>query len=327
MGGIEAVIWTDVIQVVVLVSGAFLCLLIMSWNIEGGWVTIMEVATSDDKIKTFDFTFDFRTPTFWVVVLGGFAINIVVQGSDQTTIQRYLITKDESAAKKGVLINAIISVPISLLFFCLGTVLYVFFKMQPELVDATVIEGDSIFPFYIVTQLPDGISGLLIAGIFAAAMSSLDSSLNSIATVVTTDFFKPLKPSLSDKAYVKFARWVTLIAGIAGTAMALAMAGWEIRSSWDMFNKIIGLFAGGLAGLFLLGILSRRAHGTGALVGFFCSAGIQYWLSQTEYIHLLLYSLTGIISCMTIGYLASWLLPGDTGNIKGLTIYTLEKEA
>lgn len=324
LGGIEAVIWTDVKQVIVLTAGAVICLILMASGVEGGFDSLIDIAAADNKMQLANLDFDFSSPTLWVVLGGGIGTNLINQTSDQTFVQRYLTTKDEKAAARSLLTPAVLVLPVSLLFFGLGTALYSFFKTNPEALNPVLENADAIFPWYIVSQLPAGLSGLLIAGIFAASMSSLDSSLNSAATVITVDFYKRFSPKGGDQHYLRTARIVTVITGLVGMAFALLMAGFEIKSLWDEFSKILGLFAGGLAGMFLLGMSSKRATTGGALIGFVASAGVQYWVSSTGAVHFLLYTLTGLLSCYVVGWLASWLFP-QKEDLRGLTIGTIRE--
>ena len=163
-------------------------------------------------------------------------------------------TKDEKEAAKAIWANAALIIPESILWFGLGTALYVFYKSQPTLVSPAV-DTDTIFPFFIAQQLPPGVTGLVIAALFAAAMSTVDSSLNSVATVVVTDFYRRFKRNVSDRACLTLARRLTAALGLLATASALFMATYEIQSLWDLFQKLIGLLGGSMAGLFLLGIL------------------------------------------------------------------------
>ncbi len=323
LGGIEAVIWTDVVQVVVLLGGALLSLMLLTIN-AGGVDAMVDIATNQQKFHILDFSMDFTRPTFWVVVFGGLGANMISYGSDQTVVQRYLTTRDEKSAAQSIWTSACLTLPATLLFFGIGTALYVFYQLHPDLMNAIALENtDAIFPYYIVTQLPVGVAGLLIAGIFAAAMSSLDSSMNSMATVVTHDVFRRFKPQTSDRTALRVAQWTTALVGIAGTAFALLMTGWDIKSLWDQFNTFIGLFAGGLGGLFLLGMFTRKANAQGAMIGLVASGLVQYMVKEYTQIYLLLYTLSGIVSCVTIGYLASLFFNQNLQKTEGLTIYTL----
>ncbi|MEX2568538.1 MAG: sodium/solute symporter [Cyclobacteriaceae bacterium] len=324
LGGIEAVIWTDVVQVIILLFGAVLCLFLIAFQTEDGIGKIVNLAIENNKFQIFDFTFDLSTPTFWVVLFGGLGTNIISYGSDQTTIQRYLTTKDERSAARGIWGSALLTIPATLIFFSIGTLLYAFFRENPQLMDFTLSNTDAIFPFYIVSQLPQGMAGLMIAAIFAAAMSSLDSSMNSIASVVTTDFYKRFSPLAGEQSFMNMARLTTVIVGLAGTGFALIMAGWDIKSLWDQLNTFIGLFAGGLGGLFLLGICSTRANGYGAVIGLLASGVIQFLVKDFSTLSFLLYAFTGIVACFSIGYIASLLVfPKKEKSIEGLTLYNV----
>ena len=291
-------------------------------NIDGGFAAFIDIANTGDKFKTFDFSFDFTAPTVMVLLIGWIGNCLVPYASDQVVIQRYLTTKDEKAAAKGIWLNGILSI-ISLLFFVLGTALFVFYKTKPQLLDPLMAQNDDIFPWFIVQQLPAGLSGLVIAGVFAAAMSSLDSSMNSMATVITTDFYQRFKTSVTDEHCLKLARWLTLVLGVIGTAIALVMATYEIKSLWDYFMVVLGLLGSGLAGLFILGIFTRRANGPGALIGAITSAVVLYFAQKTN-VHFFVYGAIGVGVCFTVGYIVSLIIPTGTKNQDGLTFYTIK---
>ena len=324
LGGIEAVIWTDVLQVIVLLGGALLSLVLLYFSLDG-----QEISTyigQYDKMKVFNLELSFSNPTLWVVLIGGLATNIVQYGSDQTVIQRYLTTKDEKSAARGLMAGAWLTLPATLIFFSLGTLLFVFYKSNPELLNPALDKTDAIFPWYIANSLPPGVSGLLIAAVFAASMSSLDSSMNSVATVITTDYFRRLRPLSSESAYLRMARGITIGIGIIGTGLALLMASWGISSLWDQFNMIVGLFAGGLGGVFLLGIFSKRANGAGALFGLLASGILQYLIKEHTGIHLLMYAFTGMFMSILIGWLASIVAGGGTKEKMKYTYSGLRKQ-
>jgi solute:Na+ symporter, SSS family len=325
MGGIEAVIWTDVIQVIVLLSGALLVLIMIPYNVPDGVEGMIKISMDAEKLRVFDFHFSFKSPTLWVLILGGIGANLISYGSDQSVVQRYLTTKSEKDAARGIWTNGILTIPASIIFFGLGTALFAFFKSHPENLNATIQMTDAIFPWYIISQLPAGIAGLLIAGIFAAAMSSLDSSMNSVATAYTTDFYRRFKPNVEDQKCLTVARIVTVVVGLSGIVFALIMATWDIQSLWSEFMKYIGLFGGGLGGLFILAIFTRRANSRGALIGLIASAIIQYTLQSSGMVHGVMFAATGMISCFAIGYLASLVMGSKDKDLTGLTMYSLKK--
>ncbi len=323
MGGIEAVIWTDVIQVIVLLFGAVVALFLMSGAVDGGLPAIFETAASAHKFNLLDLQMTLREPTVWVMLVGGVFTNITTYGTDQTMVQRYLTTQTEKKARQSVWTNAWLTIPATILFFSIGTALFVFYRNYPGLNNPALENADSIFPWFIATELPTGLSGLLIAGIFAAAMSSLSSSMNSAATAYSTDIH--FRFGLTSKvSRLKIARITTFIVGLSGTLFALFMATWNIQSLWDEFNKLIGLLIGSLGGLFLLGILTRRANVKGAFIGIVTSIIVQIIVSNSHSVHLLLYTATGVVSCFVFGWLGSLFFSQKNEEIDGLTIWNLK---
>jgi len=321
IGGIEAVIWTDALQVVVLLGGAIFCILLISFSFDNGFSNIWHEAVNDNKLRIFDLAFDLKNPTFLVVLVGGFFAQFIVYCTDQTMVQRYMTQKTRKETNKSVLLNAVLTIPATLIFFFIGTALYVFYKNFPTQMNLNLTEGDAIFPWYIFNNLPAGISGLLISGILAAAMSTLSSSINSGATAYFTDIHKRLNITKHGNS-LAIARVATFFMGLFGVLFAVMLANMEIKSLWDEFQKVLGLIIGGLGGVFILGIFSRRANSFGALVGIVGSAIVQYFVSLYQPVHLLLYTATGVISCVILGLLAS-LFSKPKENIDHLVIYSL----
>jgi len=313
MGGIEAVIWTDALQVVVLMGGAVLCLVLMIVHIDGGFSEILNIAAENHKINAFDMALEWNRPTLWVVLVGGYFTSLATYGSDQTMVQRYLTTSDEKGAVKSLLTNVWLTIPATILFFFVGTALFAFFKQHPENMNFSLSNGDSIFPWYIVKELPNGVVGILISGILAAAMSSVSSSINSAATSYSIDIHFRFWET---KNQLKLARIATFVIGVVGTLVALFMAGFEIKSLWDVFNKVLGLALGSMSGLFLLGIFFKKASAKGALIGFVGSIIVQIYVASQTNIHLLLYTAFGMVSCIVIGRLASIIFPRIIENKK-----------
>lgn len=324
LGGIEAVVWTDALQVVVLLGGAITVLGIASRHIPDGFAGIISEGVLHDKFSLGHLDVDWKQSTLWTVLIATFFTNLTTYGTDQTMVQRYMTTESVEQARKSVWTNALLTIPASLLFFFAGTVLFVYYKHNPTDLSLTVSDQDAILPWYIYSQLPDGIVGLLISGIFAAAMSTLSSSMNSAATAYVVDIHSKL--AKSPKPGLRTAKLVTFLLGAAGILFAYLMATWEIKSLWDEFNRILGIILGSLGGLFLLGMVSTRAHAGGALCGLAGSIVIQFFVVHFQTVHLLLYTATGFVSCFVIGYLASLLLPGHTKDNTHLTIYNLFKK-
>lgn len=311
MGGIEAVIWTDVMQVIVLLGGAILSLILIINAVDGGFVEIVKTAAENHKFNVIDLTSSLKQPTVWVMLLGGIFANITTYGTDQTMVQRYLTTKSVKNAKQSVWTNAILVIPATFIFFFVGTALFVFYQHYPQELNPTFTNNDAIFPWYIASQLPAGISGLLIAGIFAAAMSSLSSSMNSTATAYATDIHFRFNWS-KEVGGLRVARIATLVIGLVGILFALMMATMDVKSLWDEFQKILGLVIGSLGGVFLLGILTKRANSPGVLIGIVISIVVQVLVAIHEPVHLIAYAATGVISCFIAGYITSLFFKSDS---------------
>ncbi len=323
MGGIEAVIWTDVLQVIILYGGIILCVAYISFGLEDGVKEIISIGQKSNKFNIFDFSFNINEPNFWVVVFGSFFTSLTTYGTDQAMVQRYLTTKTTADASKSIWTTIIIGLLLGWLFFFMGTALFAHYKNSPSEMLHTLSSNDAIFPWYIISQLPNGISGLLIAGIFAAAMSSLSSSMNSGATAYTVDFHRLFKREFNA---VTVGRIVTVIIGMGGILFAILFATMNIKSIWDEFIKIIGLITGGLGGVFLLGIVTERANGVGVLIGLLVSAIVQYFVGMYQPFNILLFTASGFITCFIVGYVFSWLLPMYDKPIDGLTIYSVKRK-
>ncbi len=306
MGGIEAVIWTDVVQVFVLMGGVSLSLILIIIDTENGFSGIIEQAKIYGKFNAFDLTLSLKEPTVWVMLFGGFFINLTTYGTDHTMVQRYLVTPTQKEAQKSLWIGALLTIPATFIFFFMGTALFVFYQVNPSALNNNFINNDAIFPWYIVSQLPGGVSGILIAAIFAAAMSSLSSSMNSGAASFSADIYDRYG-FVWNKDPLKMARWTTLCIGMMGILFALFMATADIKSLWDQFNKILGLIFGSLGGVFMLGLLTKKANTKGVLIGIVVSFTIQLIISFQQSVHLLMYAATGMISCFISGYFGSLL--------------------
>ena len=309
MGGVEAVVWGDVVQGIILVGGAIMAAVYLMVNTEGGMAGFTELAVQNDKFRLFDCAFDLTSATVWVIILGGLANNLISYTSDQTVIQRYMTTKDEKGAARGILMNGLMSVFISVSFYFIGTGLYTFYKTHPAELDYTMAKSDAIFPFFMTSQMPAGLAGLLIAAIFAATMSTISSNINSISTAFSVDFYKRFRSSASDKSMLSVARWSCMIAGLTGMALALLMATWEILSLLDYFNTILGLLSSGLGGLFFMGIFCRRIGGRAAMAGFVAGEAVVFWMYAYTPVSFLLFGFIGMAVSVAVALLLSYL-PG-----------------
>ena len=325
LGGMEAVIWTDFIQTLILMGGAIWALVAIVLRVDGGVGSIIQEASAHGKFfQTVPWSLDVAIASGWIIMLGGIFMNLFPYIASQDIVQRYVTTPDRKTAAKAIWTNALIAVPAQAVFFAIGTALFVFYRHNPECLDPAV-QTDGIFPLFIVNELPMGVAGLIVAGIFAAAQSTLAGSLNSIATVWVTDFHRRLYPKFSDAGCLKVARWITVIIGFAGTGLAVVLAKTDVRSLWETFIAVISLFGGTISGLFLLGVFSRRAHGTGALIGAVSSALLVGAVYASNLAVFWLYAVIGVISCVVVGWLASLIIPGPRAP-DGLTVYTMGKK-
>lgn len=317
-GGMEAVVWGDVVQGFILVFGAIAAFLFMVIGLEGGFSEFWGTSIEYHKFRTFDFRFDFSQPVFWVVLIGGVANSLITYTSDQSIVQRYMSTKDEKATANSIWLNGILSVPVTLLFFIIGTGLFVFYSHNPENMSITNANIDSVFPQFIVSEMPSGLAGLLIAAIFAAAMSTLSSNINSSAAVITSDFFQTINPKGSHKFNLNVARWSGIVCGLLGMGMALILATWNIASLWDQFNTFLGLLTSGLGALFILGIFFPRVGSKAAIVGVIGGLIMLLFIKNNTSLSFLLYGFLGMVASILVSWLTSFLLP----NKKEISRYT-----
>lgn len=304
-GGIEAVIWTDVFQVIILMGGSIVAIIWILMHTDASFGEMITYASDREKFNILNFDLNFTDSTFWVVLIGGLASAMVTQGTDQTIVQRYLTSTSVKDSQKTLYTNAILTLPATIIFFGIGTLLFLFYTEMPQHLSPAISNNDSLFPWYIVKELPVGVSGLLIAGIFSAAMSSISSSLNSVSTAFCNDLYKRFEPKVRDIKLLRVARIVTVFVGIFGVLLALWMANSNIKSLWDQFYRFLGLFTGGLGGMFLLGMLTKRANAKGTLIGLVFSAVLLWYVSAYTSINFLMYSFIGVASCFGFGYLFS----------------------
>lgn len=316
MGGIEAVVWTDALQVVILLGGAIFAIFHIVAQIPGGWSETMTIAIDCSKLNLGDCSFDFTNPTVWTVLIATCFTNLTMYGTDQSMVQRYLTTSSMKSAQKSVLTNALLTIPATIIFFFIGTVLFVFYKTYPTELSPAMENVDAVFPYYIYTKLPKGLIGLLISGIFAAAMSTLSGSMNSAATAFEVDIRPKLFPKsvmatgADDKRWeLKRAKRTTMIIGVLSLLFAFLMATWDINSLWDEFNTILGLILGSMGGLFFLGMVTKRANAKGALIGMVVSIIVQALVARYTPVYLLLYTTVGFVTCFVVGYVASLFFP------------------
>ncbi len=279
LGGIQAVVWTDAIQAIILIAGALVCAIILIFSMPEGPGQLFEIAAESNKFSLGSFKSSLTSSTFWVVIIYGLFINLQNYGIDQNYIQRYMTSGSEKAAKRSALWGGMLYVPVSAMFLFIGTSLFSYYSAKTGGLPAG-IEGDKVFPYFIVNQLPVGLTGLLIASIFAAGMSTVSTSLNSSATVILTDFTKLSKddPATAKKS-MKILYVSSLIFSILSIGIAVAMI--NVQSALDAWWKLASIFSGGMLGLFLLGYFAPKVKSKGAVIGVIAGVLVIGWMSLT----------------------------------------------
>lgn len=320
MGGMKAVIWTDFIQVIVMLGGAFVAIGFMITQVDGGFMDFIRVAAADDKFKTFDWSFDLTKATVWGFLLVAI-LGVLTYPQDQVMMQRVLSTKSDKEAGWSVWTLAAIVIPGNLTFFAIGTALYVFYKQHPANLNP-MLNVDSTFPQFIAAELPVGLTGLIIAGVFAASMSTLSSCINSVATLVSVDFYERNWKNATPAKSVKLAEKVTIIAGVIGIGTALLLATADIKSALDTSFVLIGLLGGGFAGCYALGIFTKRTNWQGAFFGVAASFVVTFTAWMLNLVHPFFYIVIANLTCISVGYFTSYFYPAPQQSLLGLTIYT-----
>ena len=348
VGGIIAVIWADAIQALVLMAGAVICLAVMLFGVDGGPMEVVRVAAAQGKFSLGEFGAGLRQGTIWfeagsatflVVLLYGLVINLQNFGIDQSYIQRYIASRSDREARKSLWLGAVLYVPVSAVFFLIGTTLFVYYHSDqhrhelPEVrqlvarqrlmqegvypptlgpsADAPLAAdyrrqlderaaalsqteiGDRVFPHFIAKHLPPGLTGLLVAAVFAAAMSTVSTSLNSSATLLMTDYYRRfLQPQAGERQCLLALYISTIVWGGLGTGMALLLVKLT-ESALDIWWTLSGIFGGGMCGLFLLGMISRRARNPAAVAGVLAGVLLILWMSFPKLVDFLLAQAAG----------------------------------
>ncbi|HSF25347.1 MAG TPA: sodium:solute symporter [Blastocatellia bacterium] len=301
LGGITAVIWIEVIQLLIYNLGAILAGLMLLNLIQGGWSEVIEAATEAGKFRFFDFTTDIaRSYTFWAGVIGGAFLTTSTHGTDQYMVQRYLCSRDSRQAIKALLGSGVIVFVQFLMFLLIGVMLSVFYNRYKTL--PADIGPDRVFSHFIVNELPAGVIGLVIAAMIAAAMSS---SLNALASTSITDFYKPLvAPNRSEAHYVRASRMITTVWGAAQIGAALYMIGKDQRIV-DTVLSIASFTNGPILGLFFLSTLTRRVKQAGALTGVITGIAVMIFVWARLAVSWQWYVLIGSMVTFVVGYAAS----------------------
>ena len=327
LGGMKAVIWTDVAQVIVKFGGLFFAVGYIVWALKGGASEYMSIAVADDKFRMFDWSFDLTKATVWGFIFLQLMETILTFPKDQVLMQRVFSTKSEKEASRSVWIFAAIILPGSLVLYFMGTGLYVFYHSFPERMNP-LLRTDATLPLFIAAELPAGVTGLVLAGLFAAAMGTLSSILNSVATLVSVDFYQGLAKKPSQETSIRIAEWVTVIAGLIGIGLAILLSRFNIASFLDTAIEFAGLFGGCFGGAYTLGMFTRRANWQGVLIGMAFSFVATFVVWWHQLVHPFLYLGISILFSIVVGYIASFAFPAPLEEaVKGLTVFTSKRRA
>ncbi|HYG22212.1 MAG TPA: sodium/solute symporter [Verrucomicrobiae bacterium] len=280
-GGIAAVVYADVLQGVLLIGGAIACLAIAMFRPAGGPMAVLQTAWEGGKFGLGNMSFSWVTENIWFYLVGGGIWAVQRYALDQHIVQKYLVAKTDRQAKMSAYFGAIACLPVWMLFFLLGACLWAFFQLSGGALPAEVATiKDNIVPYFIKTQLPVGVIGLVIAALIAAAMSSLDSDLNSMATVIVDDFYARLRPSSPDAQRLWVGRLAVAMLGILAIVFSQLWIG--IGTAMEFGIQLFSIATAGMLGLFALGALTRRANAKGALVGILACAIFTGWATLTS---------------------------------------------
>lgn len=321
LGGIQAVVWTDAIQGIILISGALGCAVILLFSMPDGPGQLFRIAIENNKFSLGSFKPEFTSSGFWVVLIYGLFINLQNFGIDQNYIQRYMTASSEKEARKSTLFGGLLYIPVSMLFLFIGTSLFSYYSAKTGILPAE-IQGDKVFPYYIVHGLPVGFTGLLISSIFAAGMSTISTSVNSSATVILTDYFKhTTQEEKSERKSMRILYSSSFLFSVLSILIAIAMI--NVQSALETWWKLASIFSGGMLGLFLLGYFSKKVNNAAALTGVVAGILVIGWMSLSPLLfkngellkyaspfHSYLSIVFGTMSIFIIGFLISWLFNG-----------------
>ena len=318
IGGIEAVIWTEVVQGILKSTGAFICIGYFLLKTPGGASASFKLAWDNGKFSMGSLAFDFSQPTVIVLLIYGFFFYLQKYVADQTLVQRYLVAKTHREALKGIRLGASLCIPVLALFMLVGTMMWAFFKLTGEPLPSYITKADQVFPYFLSTHLPVGIAGLFIAALMAAAMSGLASDLNCLSVVCVEDFYRYLRPDSTDRKRLFVAKLIVGLSGLAAIVTGLVLAHSQ-RTALSMWYTVSSVVSGGLAGLFLLAFFSRRANKEGVWIGIIACVLFSGWATLTAgndpilnlgsfsfRMHEFMIGAIGHVALFVVGYMASF---------------------
>jgi len=321
LGGMEAVVWSDVVQGFVLWAGILVSLGYLLFLPPQGPRAVLSDAWSHGKMSLGSTAFRFDKPTIIVLVLYGFFFYLQKYTGDQTVVQRYLIAKSDRSAIRGIALGAGLCLPVWTGFMLIGSLLWSFYRLTGEHIPSTITKSDGIFPHFLITHIPSGLAGLFVAALLGSAMAMLASDMNCLSVIAVEDFYKLARPRSTDRELLRTGRIIVALSGIAAALVALRLAHTQ-ATALSLYYTITAVVAGGLAGLFLLAFLMPRATRQGALTGLITCLVFTTWATLTEGgrtldlgrwnfpWHDYMIGAIGHVILLVVGILASLLLPG-----------------
>ena len=321
-GGLKAVLYTDFIQGTILIVGIALSLVAMIGSIHGGWGTVWDTLTTGHKFMLENevwFSPDIVSSSVFIIFIGGGLGTFASYISSQDIVQRFTTTTDMKQLNKMTLGNGVVSIFAATVFFLVGTALFVFYQQNPDLL--TTDRRDLVLAAYITYELPAGLTGILLAALFAAAQSTLSTGINSVATSWVLDIQSVLNPAMEMKKQTRIAQFISLGIGILSIVVAIVMAGSDIRSAYQWFNSFIGLALGALAGMFVLGAFCPKANAKGALMGFIVATAVVLYLKYfVPSVSFWSYTLITIVISLIVGNVVSRITEPDYEAPAGTTV-------
>ncbi len=303
-GGLAAVIWTDVVQTVIYVGGTLVGLWTILHLVPGGWTAIHAAAASAGKLQLFDFTPSLWIPyTFWAGVIGGTFFTVASHGTDQLIVQRLLAARSERQSLTALVSSGIAILFQFALFLTVGVMLWAYYRVP----SASFGKPDRIYPTFIVSRLPHGISGLLIAAILAAAMSNLSAALNALSSTSIMDFYVRFRPQTDERTRMRLSRLSTFVWALLLFAIAV-LSLHKVGRVVEVGLQIASVAYGALLGVFLLGVLTRKANQSGAMIGMLFGFAIELYLWQGTHVPWTWWVMIGTMVTFAVGYISSLLL-------------------
>jgi SSS family solute:Na+ symporter len=333
LGGIEAVIWADVIQGFVLWAGIAISIATLVFLPPGGPAAVLHLAWSSHKIALGSMAPSLKAPTFLVLSLYGLFFYLQQYTGDQMIVQRYLVARSDREARRGIALGATLCVPVWALFMLIGTLCWCFYQITGERLPAFVTKADQVFPYFITTHMPAGLAGLFLAALFGAAVANVSGGLNSMAATGVEDYYRVLRPDAGEKQKLLVAKLIVAICGLLCIVIATALAhtNGTALSLWYTVSAIVG---GGVAGLFLLGFLFERASRIGANTGIVVSLLFTAWATLTLNggklwnlgrfnfpLHDYMIGVIGHIVLLAVGLAVSLVFPNHDEAAKRLTLW------